>query len=106
MLPRAEELLHKMNKVCDELYLAWVAEISNRLSNFEFSGFIELKCLQLPNISQVVHLPNKYVRSALCKLQNDLDLLGYDYTFKFDDVLHNDRSWGLGYTIELPEEMQ
>ena len=106
-LPTVNLLLSNMDKARDILYLAWTKQLAKKLLNFEFSGFIELKSLELDetNFQQILHLPNVYIRFALCKLKSELDSLGYDYSFKFEDVLDNDNYWGLSYKIELPEDL-
>jgi hypothetical protein len=98
-LPSVSQVRKIMRSLAITLYEAWKAEISDRLLHLEFEGFITKDNIQIP--SAVWRLPNPEVRYALCKLEDDLERLGYDYDFKFDDV--DDVNWTMFYSIALPD---
>jgi hypothetical protein len=89
------------------LYTAWKNEIIHRLESFELIGVITMNDLFESSRDCRVYsrLPNSYVKSALSKLQDELDFLGYDYSFKFEDVLEHEK-WCLFYELELPEDSE
>lgn len=98
-LPSVSQVRKIMRSLATTLYEAWKAEISDRLLHLEFEGFITKDNIQVP--SAVWRLPNPEVRYALCKLEDDLERLGYDYDFKFDDV--DEVNWTMFYSIALPD---
>jgi len=98
-LPTVAELRSIMRDLAEGLYLAWLDVISNRLRHLEFEGFVTKDDVQVP--MEVWRLPNDEVRYALCKLEDELQSLGYDYEFRFDNV--DDASWIMFYTISLPD---
>jgi len=99
-LPKVSEIKNTMKILCKILYQKWKFELTRRLKNLEFKGDLSIK-----NEHHLFsRLPNKYIRTALSKLQDDLDVLGYDYSFKFEDVFEHE-NWSLRYEIELPEDI-
>ncbi|KAJ3228631.1 hypothetical protein HDU81_006021 [Chytriomyces hyalinus] len=99
VLPTIDFLQNKMQDMSFVLYRAWKQVICIRLKNLELEGDIEDRDIEVPNC--VWKLPNAYIRSALRKLENDLDTLGYEYEFRFDvDELR----FSMHYHIEIPED--
>lgn len=98
-LPSVKEVTEHMQYVCKILYKTWKKELSRKLRELKFKGEISVLNYH-PDIGR---LPNIYVKSALAQIQNELDVLEYDYKFKFDNVLEENK-WVLTYEIELPEE--
>ncbi|KAJ3038954.1 hypothetical protein HDV00_012784 [Rhizophlyctis rosea] len=88
-----------MRDLSDQLYLAWKGEMAKRITDLDFEGFISKDDVRVQ--SSAWRLPNEGVRRALYKLQEDLDILGYEYDFRFEHV--SDTDWVLFYAIELPE---
>ena len=99
IIPTVDFLQNKMKDMSLLLYKSWKQVISTRLLNLELEGYIEDTDIDVP--SCVWKLPNVYIRSALCKLESDLDALGYDYEFRFDV---DDSKFSIHYNIELPED--
>lgn len=98
-LPTVGQLRKIMRDLSDELYEAWKVELGKRISDLEFEGYLAKDHL---NVSSAVwRLPNDSVRRSLCKLQDDLDVRGFEYDFRFDYM--DDTEWVLWYAIELPE---
>jgi hypothetical protein len=98
-IPSVLEVKNIMRRLSEELYEAWKLEIADRLRNLEFEGCI---CKEHIVVSDAVwRLPNDEVRYALCKLEEELRFLGYDYEFKFNDV--DDVHWVMFYSVSLPE---
>ena len=83
-IPSSKQVKKRMRELSIELYEAWKSEICDRLLNLEFTGYIAKDHLDLP--SAVWRLPNSEIIYALNKLKDDLEHLGYDYEFKFDDI--------------------
>jgi hypothetical protein len=98
-LPSVNELTNHMKFVCKILYKTWKMELSKKLKELKFKGEISVMNYH-PDIGR---LPNVYVKSALAQIQNELDILEYEYKFKFDNVLEGNK-WVLTYEIELPED--
>lgn len=98
-IPSVVEVRKIMRSLSESLYEAWKEEIADRLRHLEFEGCICREHILVPN--EVWRLPNDEVRYALCKLEEDLRSLGYDYEFKFNDV--DDVHWVMFYSITLPE---
>lgn len=98
-LPSVDHVKNHMQFLSKLLYKSWRMELAKNLNALKFKG--EISVLQYhPDMSR---LPNEYVRSALGQIQNELDVLEYDYSFKFDNVME-DNKWVLTYEIELPED--
>lgn len=114
--PTVLKLRNQMQDFSKILYTIWRHQISLRLQNLIFKGEI---CIDINNdyhfdsdsdniiqkeLLQVIsRLPNRYIKTALSSIQDELDYLGYDYEFKFGDVIENNQ-WVLTYNIELPED--
>jgi hypothetical protein len=98
-IPSVSQIKGMMRTLSEILYTAWKSEIANRLLHLEFAGIITRDNIGVP--STVWRLPNAEVRYALCKLEQDLQNLGYDYDFKFDEV--NELNWTMYYSIMLPD---
>ena len=98
-LPSVQTLYKKMRYLSLQLYKAWKKELSARLMDLEFEGYIAQKHIDVD--PAVWKLPNDELRYALCKLQDDLDDLGYEYSFQFQNI--EEVHWTLGYAIEFPE---
>ena len=96
-LPTLLELKKRMKSASDDLFFYWRQNLSDNIKNLQMKGFLVTE--------NIVHcqLPNKYVRTALCRIQDELDTLGYDYKFRFDDV-EVDKKLVLCFEIELPED--
>lgn len=98
-IPSLDEMKKIMRSLAEVLYETWKQEIGARLRNLEFDGYITKEHIDVPEA--VWRLPNDEVRYALCKLEEDIYSLGYDYEFKFDDV--DDVYWIMFYSITMPE---
>ena len=90
----------KMKDMTQLLYNEWKNVIAKRLIDFEFQGTIHDSDINVPLC--VWKLPNLYTRSALHKLEHDLDTLGYEYKFTFD--VDDEKTYSIHYVIELPDE--
>jgi hypothetical protein len=97
-IPSLSELKQIMEGHSNDLYEAWRRELGTRLRSLEFEGFINNDDVNLSNT--VYRLPNDQLRKAICRLESDLEKLGYDYDFRFEDVGFN---WVLFYHVLLPE---
>lgn len=98
-IPSINEMKKIMRSLSESLYSAWKAEIGERLRDLEFDGYISKEHIDVPDA--VWRLPNDEVRYALCKLEEELESLGYDYEFKFDGV--DDVHWLMYYSVVLPD---
>ena len=98
-IPSVYEMKRIMRNLSEKLYEEWKKEIAERLRHLEFDGCICREHITVPD--EVWRLPNDEVRYALCKLEEDLRSLGYDYEFKFNDV--DDVHWVMFYSVSLPE---
>ena len=99
-IPSAKQLDKLMKNLSDDLCDLWANELGKKLTNLEFQG-----CMSVTVSETLSLLPNIYVQRALCKLQDRLDDLEYEYVFKFDDI-NISRNWTLHYEIELPEDLE
>lgn len=99
-LPSVKDVRRTMRNLAMELYSVWRRELRDRILNLEFEGYIAKDHINVN--SAVWRLPNSEIRFALDMLKSELDNLGYDYEFKFEDV--DDVTFILLYSITLPEE--
>ena len=98
-LPNVSEIKNHMQFLSKLLYKTWKMELAQNLRSLKFKGEISVLNYH-PDIGR---LPNEYVKSALAQIQDELDVLEYDYKFKFDNVIEENK-WVLVYEVELPEE--
>ncbi len=98
-LPSVTDVRKTMRRLSLVLYDAWKRELRDRILNLEFDGYIAKDHINVP--SAVWRLPNSEITYALNRLKRDLQELGYDYEFKFDDV--DDVTFIVLYVISLPE---
>jgi len=101
-IPSVSQVRKTMRQLSNQLYIAWKKELCTRILDFEFEGYIAQDHIDIN--PAVWRLPNDEVGYALSKIQDDLDKLGYEYEFKFDDV--DDVSWIMFYCIELPDRIE
>lgn len=99
-LPTVLELSKLLKNLSNILYVAWRKELRERILNLELEGYISKDHINVP--SSVWRLPNDNIRYALGKLKTELDNLGYDYEFKFDEV--DEVNWVMWYSLVLPED--
>ncbi len=97
--PTINEIKDMVNKLTYGLYNAWKKVLCERLLNLEFTGIILANELNLPD--KIWRLPNDALQTALMFLQDDLEKLGYEFSFTFDDV--QNKKFSLIYDIDLPE---
>lgn len=114
MLPSVLKLRNSMQDFSKILYNIWRHQFHLRLTNLVFKGYICIDLEQDYTLSDgtvykkemlqlITRLPNRYIMTALAGVQDELEYLGYDFTFKFNDVSDNEK-WALTYDIELPED--
>jgi hypothetical protein len=97
-IPSVTELTNIMEKYSQDLYNECKRELGIRLRNLEFEGYISKNDI---NVSDIVYrLPNPYLNKAICNLKIELERLGYDYDFRFENIELN---WVLFYHIVLPD---
>ena len=100
LIPSAAELRAFMQEYARQLCDEWKREIGTRLLELEFEGFISRKEISVSDAAY--RLPNAQLRYALGLLEEELEKLGYDYEFRFEDV--DSADWVLCYSVTLPED--
>ena len=100
-LPTINETRQTMQFLSKILYKTWKMELAKNLRELKFNGNIYTNYTR--NSHPILHrLPDEYVKSALTKIQDELDELSYEYTFKFENLVH-EKTWVLHYEIDIPE---
>lgn len=99
-IPSVADVRNVIQHLTDILYSAWRCELSSRIRNLELIGYIAPNHIDVPNA--VWRLPNEGFNNALRKIQEELDNLGYEFEFKFEQ-LDDDVHWILCYSIDLPK---